>query len=117
MAPEVDRLATPDEGRSGGPFNGAALAALLAAGIGALSVGLFVILNEAAAYAAPSLYGPAGGVSGRTTFATGVWLLSWWFLHRAWRGRQLKARGVYLATAAMILLGLLLTFPPLWGIL
>ena len=46
--------------------NGGAMAALLAAGIGSFALGLFVILNEAGIFAAPSLYGPAGGVTGRT---------------------------------------------------
>jgi hypothetical protein len=47
---------------------------MLAAGIGAVAMGFFVILNEAGVFAAPALYGPAGGVTGRTTFATLVWL-------------------------------------------
>jgi hypothetical protein len=46
--------------------NGATLAAVLAAGIGAFAMGVFVIANEAGIYAAPSLYGPAGGLSGRS---------------------------------------------------
>jgi len=49
--------------------NGGALAAVLAAGIGALAMGLFVIANEAGIFAAPSLHGPSGGLSGRSTFA------------------------------------------------
>ena len=57
--------------------NGAAMAAALAAGIGAFAMGLFVLLNEAGLFAAPALYGPAGGVTGRTTFATVVWLGAW----------------------------------------
>jgi hypothetical protein len=43
-------------------LNGPALAAYLAAAIGSFAMGLIVILNEAGIYAAPSLYGPAGGV-------------------------------------------------------
>lgn len=42
--------------------NVAALAAYLAAGIGAFAMGLFVILSEADVFTAPSLYAPAGGV-------------------------------------------------------
>src|SRR5688572_13883792 len=102
METEALRMRTTRDGHAGGPANGAALAALLAAGVGGLAVGLFVILNETGIYAAPSLYGPAGGVSGRTTFALGVWLLAWLLLHRAWKERQMEVRGVYLATAALI---------------
>ena len=56
--------------------NGAAVAAFLAAGIGAFAMGLVVILNEAGLFAAPSLYPPAGGVSGRTTIAVAIWLIA-----------------------------------------
>ena len=97
--------------------NGAALAAFLAAGIGAFAMGLFVILNEAGLFAAPSLYGPAGGVSGRTTFAVVVWLIAWAVLHSRWKGRSLGSRGVHAATLVLIALGLILTFPPVWGLL
>ena len=55
--------------------NGAALASFLAAGIGAFAVGFFVIVNEAGLFAAPALYGPSGGVSGRTSFAAVTWLI------------------------------------------
>ena len=52
------------------------MAAVLAAGIGSFAMGAFVLLNEAGLFAAPTLYGPAGGVTRRTTFATAVWLLA-----------------------------------------
>jgi hypothetical protein len=97
--------------------NGAALAAFLAAGIGAFGMGLFVILNEAGLFAAPSLYGPAGGVSGRTTFAVAVWLIAWAVLHARWKARSIAPRGVFAATLILIALGLILTFPPVWGLL
>src|SRR3546814_11456369 len=54
--------------------NGAALAAILAAGIGAFAIGLVVIVNETGLLAVPALYAPAGGVSGRTTLAALIWL-------------------------------------------
>ena len=49
--------------------DGAAMAAILAAGIGAATLGLLVLLSEAGVYSSPSLYAPAGGLSGRSTFA------------------------------------------------
>ena len=97
--------------------NGSALAAFLGAGIGAFAVGLFVILNEAGLFAAPALYGPAGGVSGRTAFAVVAWLIAWGLLHRRWSGRQLEPGRVYTLTLVLIALGLLATFPPVWGLL
>jgi len=94
--------------------NGAALAAMLGAGIGAFAIGLFVIVNEAGLFAAPALYGPAGGVSGRTTFAAVIWLLAWAMLHMRWKDRQLDGRSVFVATLVLIAVGLLLSFPPVW---
>ena len=97
--------------------NGAAVAALLAAGIGAFAIGLFVILNEAGLYAAPALYGPAGGVSGRTTFAVAVWAAAWVVLHRRWAGREVASDKVWWLTLVLIALGVLAAFPPLWAML
>lgn len=96
--------------------NGAALAAYLAAGIGAFAMGFIVILNEAGVFSAPSLYAPAGGVSGRTTLAVIAWLVAWVVLHRRWNGREIGSRNVFAATLALIGLGVLLAFPPVWAL-
>jgi hypothetical protein len=109
-----DHIETMDI-RSDAP-NGASLAAFLAAGIGAFAVGFFVILNEAGLFAAPALYGPAGGVTGRTGFAVGVWLLAWGVLHSRWRGRHIAGGRVHSTTLLLVLAGLVLTFPPVWGV-
>lgn len=94
--------------------NGALWAAILASGIGGLAVGLMVVLNEAGIYAAPSLYGPAGGVSGRTTIASIIWLVSWAVLHRRWRDREVDGGRVTVIAVVLVLLGLVGTFPPVW---
>ena len=96
--------------------NGAALASFLAAGIGAFAVGFFVIMNEAGLFSAPALYGPAGGVSGRTTFAAVTWLIGWAVLHSRWKARQLESNRVYTATLVLTALGIVLSFPPVWQI-
>jgi hypothetical protein len=96
--------------------NGGAMAAVLAAGIGSLAVGLFVILNEAGVFTAPTLYGPSGGVSGRTTFAAVTWLLAWGILHRRWKDRPVDGGRVFSITVLLVALGLLGTFPPVWGL-
>lgn len=96
--------------------NGAALASFLAAGIGAFAVGFFVIVNEAGLFVAPALYGPAGGVSGRTTFAAVTWLIGWAVLHRRWKDRQFESSQVHTATLVLIALGIVLSFPPVWRI-
>ena len=97
--------------------NGCAMAAFLGAGIGAFAMGLVVILNEAGIFAAPAIYGPAGGVSGRTTVATVVWLIAWGVLHQLWKDREVEPRRVSMLTLALTALGILGTFPPLWSLL
>ncbi len=101
----------------GDSTNGAAVAAFLAAGIGAFAMGLLVILNEAGIFAAPALYGPAGGVSGRTAFAVAAWLISWGILHGRWAGREIDSSRPWLVTLLLIVLGVIATFPPLWALL
>lgn len=96
--------------------NGALWAAILASGIGGFAVGSVVILNEAGIFAAPTLYGPAGGVSGRTTIAAAIWLLSWAVLHRLWRDLEVAGGRVTAIAAILILFGLVGTFPPVWSL-
>jgi hypothetical protein len=97
--------------------NGGSLAAILAAGIGAFAMGLFVVLSEAGIYGAPTLYGPAGGLSGRSTFAVVTWLAAWLVLHRRWRHSELAAGRIVFVSWLLIALGVLGTFPPFWGVL
>ena len=99
-----------------GSTNGAAVAAVLAAGIGAFAVGLVVILNEAGVFAAPALYGPAGGVSGRTTLAALIWVIGWVVLHGRWKHRQIDSRRVRVIALILTGVGVLLTLPPVWSL-
>jgi hypothetical protein len=98
----------------GAVANGAALAAFLAAGFGALALGVIVILDETGLFSAPALYAPAGSVTGRTTLAAVIWLIGWALLHRRWMDRQLDVRPAYALSLLLIGLGVLLTFPPVW---
>lgn len=97
--------------------NGGGLAAVLASGIGAFALGLLVILNEAGIFAAPSLYSPTGGLSGRSTFAVVAWLVAWGVLHARWKDRDVAAGGVLTWALVLVGLGVLMTFPPVWGLL
>jgi hypothetical protein len=115
MATEGSRISATAE--AGVMTNGAAMAAFMAAGIGAFAIGLVVGLNEAGLFAAPTLYGPAGGLSGRATMGTIAWLVAWAILHRRWNGREIAPRRVYSSTLLLIGLGVLATFPPVWGLL
>ena len=99
--------------------NGGGAAALLAAGIGSFMVAFFAILADKSAAIKSLLifYKPTGPLSGVTTCALLVWLVSWAILARRWRGRMVPLGPV--STAALILLGLslLLTFPPIADLL
>lgn len=110
-------MATDTTGERSATANGAAMAAFLAAGIGAFAMGLVVILNEIGLFAAPAVYRPAGGVSGRTTLAVVIWLVAWAILHHRWKSRRLESRRVFATVMILTLVGLLLTFPPVWGLL
>ena len=97
--------------------NGAAMAAVLGAGIGSSAMGVFVLLNEAGLFAAPALYGPAGGVTGRTTFATIVWLVAWGVLHARWRSRDVASGSVLTWSLVLVAFAIVATFPPVWRML
>lgn len=97
--------------------NGAALAAALAAGIGALAMGVFIIAHEAGIYSAPSLYAPAGALSGRSTFAVVVWLVSWVTLHLSWKDREVAAGRVLTLALVLTGIGIIATMPPVWALL
>ncbi len=99
------------------PPNGSGLAAVLAAGIGSFAMGAFVLANEAGLFVAPSFYAPAGGLSGRSTLAVLVWLVAWGVLHARWRGRDVSAPGILGWTLLLVAIGLVATFPPVWGLL
>ncbi len=97
--------------------NGAAMAAFLAAGIGAFVLGILVVLNETEIFAIPSFYKPAGGLPGRTTVATVIWLVVWAVLHNRWKEREIGLHRVRNATLVLVVASLVLTFPPVWHLL
>jgi hypothetical protein len=96
------------------PANDVGAAALLAAGLGAFSLGLIALLADRlpAAKSDLSFYPPTGSLSGVTTLAILVWLASWALLHWRWSHRTVSIRPITLAASLALLAGLLLTFPP-----
>lgn len=97
--------------------NGAAMAAFLAAGIGAFMVGLIVIIHEVGNVAIPALYAPSGGASGRTALAVVIWLIAWALLHNMWKKREIPPSRIMSTTVTLIVLGLIFAFPPVWKLL
>lgn len=96
--------------------NGEALAAFVAAGIGAFAMGLITLLNEAGVFTVPPLYEPAGGVTGRTTLAVLIWLIAWAVLHARWKLRDVAAARAHAIAVVLTLLGILFAFPPVWAL-
>jgi hypothetical protein len=96
--------------------NGAALAAFAGAGVGAFAMGLVSLLDAIGILPVPELYGPAGGVSGRTTLAVLIWLIAWAVMHRRWSDRDLETGGVHVAAIVLTVLGILLALPPVWSL-
>lgn len=97
--------------------NGAALAAVLAAAIGSAALGVLVLLGTTGVFSGPVLYGPAGGLSTRSTGAVVAWLIAWVVLHRQWKDREVAAGSVVKWSVALVLLSVLATFPPVWALL
>ncbi|MBI4492847.1 MAG: hypothetical protein HY690_08660 [Chloroflexi bacterium] len=93
--------------------NGPAAAALLAAGIGSLILGLLTTLAEAspAIKAALTWVAAVGPLSGKTGGAVIGWLVVWVVLGFLWRGRDVNFGRVWLVTLLLVGLGFLGTFP------
>lgn len=101
------------------PTNGSAAAAILAAGIGAFTLS---VLAVAADHVAPLqramiFYDRTGPLSGVTTSAILIWLLAWIALDQIWRNRSVALRPVSVSAFILLVLSLLLTFPPLADLL
>lgn len=99
---------------------GPAWAAILAAAIGCFAFAVAVDLAEAfpAVSRALNLYNPTGDLSGKSTFAVAVWLVSWAILHARWKNRMIISVGAISSVIlVLILLAVLATFPPIFGLL
>jgi hypothetical protein len=99
--------------------NGAAAAAILAAGIGCAAVGVLALAADASGTAGKLLnfYDPTGALSGVTTVAIIVWLVAWFALNRSWGGQTVAAAKVNVLAFALLAVGFLLTFPPCMDLL
>jgi fluoride ion exporter CrcB/FEX len=94
--------------------NGFAAAAILAAGIGSFALGVLTVAGDASKSFAHHLilYRPTGPLSGVTTAAIAIWLLSWSLLALRWRSRTVAVAPVLSAAFLLLAASLLLTFPP-----
>ena len=92
---------------------GPVAAAVLAAGVGAFVLGLLTTLNEASTGVHDFLEfdKDVGPLSGKTIIAVIVYVASWAVLHGLWRRQNPALRPILIATAVLIALGVLGTFP------
>jgi len=60
-----------------------------------------------------AFYKPTGALSGETTVAVLFWLAAWAVLSWRWRKRTVSLRPVNVVALGLLVLSLLLTFPPI----
>ena len=94
--------------------NGFGAAAILAAAVGCFALGVLTVAGDASKSFARHLilYRPTGPLSGVTTAAIVIWLLTWAVLSRRWTSRNVALRPVLTVTFVLFAASLLLTFPP-----
>jgi hypothetical protein len=99
--------------------NGPGAAAILAAGIGCAVMGILAFAGDASDAIGKLLnfYNPVGTLSGVTTVTIIVWLVAWFALSRMWAAKSVTLAKVNLASFALLIVGLLLTFPPFMDLL
>jgi hypothetical protein len=88
-------------------------AAVLAVGVGAVTLGFFTTLNEVSDGLNSFLRfdDGVGPLSGKTVLAVSAYAGSWALLYGLWRGREVALRPILIATTGLVVLGLVGTFP------
>jgi hypothetical protein len=102
--------------------NGPVAAAFLAAGVGSLVLGIFVVLNEVSPAINSFLrfdqnFGLGSGVgplSGKVALAVIAYAVSWVIFHFWLRGKEVNFRKYFIASLVLVALGFALTFPPVF---
>ncbi|MDG4896574.1 MULTISPECIES: hypothetical protein [unclassified Mesorhizobium] len=99
--------------------NGPGAAAILAAGIGCAAIGILALAGDAskAINGLLNFYKPSGALSGVTTVAIIIWLAAWFILARRWGNKTVAMSRVNIGAFALLLVGVLLTFPPFMDLL
>jgi len=99
--------------------NGSGGAAVLAAGVGAFVLGVLAVAADKSLAVKRLLvfYRPTGQLSGVTTMAILIWLITWGLLEWRWRHKTVALRRISLTALVLLGLSLLLTFPPVADLL
>ena len=95
--------------------NGPGAAAILATGIGSFALAVLAIAGDKSALIKSSLvfYKPTGPLSGVTTTAILIWLVTWCILEWRWRRKTVALTRINLVAFVLLSLSFLLTFPPI----
>ncbi|MFZ0962029.1 MAG: hypothetical protein WAO35_14090 [Terriglobia bacterium] len=95
--------------------NGSGAAAILAAGVGSFALAVLAVAGDKLTAIKNSLifYKPTGPLSGVTSTAIVIWLLTWGILEWRWRNKTVAAGRINAVALVMLGLSLLLTFPPI----
>ncbi len=99
--------------------NGDGMAAIVAAGVGSAALGIFAFLGDAFKGIGQFFifYRPTGPLSGVTLSAIAVWLAAWYVLAKRWGGRDVAVARASGIAFALLIVGLLFTFPPFMDLL
>lgn len=110
---ETTTPASPAGGESTDKPEGPISAAILAAGVGAIALGLLTTLAEASTSIKDWLQwnDRVGPLSGKTGLAVAIWLVAWIGLHLRLRGKDYETRRALTIALVLIALGVLGTFP------
>lgn len=94
--------------------NGPIAAAILSAAIACFTLGVTTIASDKskAINKFMNFYPPAGALTGETTIAILIWIAAWIILARLWRNTSRALAPINIASFTLLILGLLLTFPP-----
>jgi hypothetical protein len=97
-------------------IDGPPAASLIAAGVGAVVLGLFVTLAEASTDIKDWLQwnDRVGPLSGKTILAVIAYFGAFAVLGFLWRGKSFALRSILIVAGVLVLLGLLFTFPPIF---
>jgi len=91
-------------------------ASMIASGIGSLVLGIMIVLSEVNADIRTFLTwnSGVGPLSGKTGVAVIAFVVSWAILHYAFQRRAISLTASFVVTLVLLVLGLLLTFPPVF---
>lgn len=98
--------------------NGPVSAALLAGGIGSAAMGLITLIyeiNDKSAFAKSMAWNKGvGGLSGKSSLSIIIFFVAWAILHYLWKDKETDFARISSIAIALLIVGLLGTFPPVW---